>query len=278
MRGDRGEALEAHRRAVELNPTLSGGLASLYEYDYGRLDEAARLWERALESDPTNANTLWMAGRTYLHLGMTERAHALFDRAIKMQPGLAWVHYHISLTYNLEGRPQEARAEIQRTLAAGQESRDALLRAGLSAAALGDLAAARRYFERGFPEASSSWSWWKEHAGITLAWLPQQSGDAERAHQVLQEASERFEIRRRGHPWRPEDHVESARIRIVARDREGAIQALQTAVRSGWRLYYADPNDPILRSLQGDPRYDRLIAEVKADIARMRARVEREGW
>jgi hypothetical protein len=64
----------------------------------------------------------------------------------------------------------------------------------------------------------------------------------------------------------------------VAGDREGANRALQIAVQSGWRLYNADPNDPILGSLQGDPRYDRPMAEVKADIARMRERVEREGW
>ncbi|MGI9182495.1 MAG: protein kinase domain-containing protein [Longimicrobiaceae bacterium] len=278
IRGDREAALEAHRRAVALNPNLSGGLANLYEYDYGRLDEAARLWERELETDPTNAITIYMAGRNYQHLGMTERARALFDRAMKVQPGFPWIQIHFSMTYIIEGRPQEARAEIQRMLME-REHPDALLWAGQIAAALGDLSAARRYFEQGFPEASTVW--WKEQAGITLAWLLQQSGDAERAHHVLQEASDRFEVRRRGHPWRPEDHVESARIRIVAGDREGAIQALQVAVQSGWRLYYADPfggNDPILGSLQGDPRYDRLMAEVKADIARMRARVVREGW
>jgi serine/threonine protein kinase len=103
-------------------------------------------------------------------------------------------------------------------------------------------------------------------------------GESEQAHHVLQEASDRFEVRRRGLPWRPEDHVTSARIRIVAGDREGAIQALQVAVQSGWRQYNADPYDPVLGSLHGDPRYDRLMAEVRADVDRMRARVEREGW
>jgi hypothetical protein len=63
-----------------------------------------------------------------------------------------------------------------------------------------------------------------------------------------------------------------------ASPREGAIQDLQVAVQSGWRLYNGNPNDPILNSLQGNPRYDGLIAEVKADIARMRTRIERARW
>jgi tetratricopeptide (TPR) repeat protein len=129
---------------------------------------------------------------------MTERARALFDRAMKVQPGFPWILHHHSLTYIGEGRPQEARAEIQHLLAAARESPDALLLAGQIAAALGDLSAARRYIERGFPEASSVW--WKEQTGITLAWILQQAGDAERARQVLQGASHRFELRRRGLP------------------------------------------------------------------------------
>jgi tetratricopeptide (TPR) repeat protein len=275
LRGDREAALEAQRRAVAFDPNLSGGLANLYEYDYGHLDEAVRLWERELETDPTNASTLFKIGRIYLHLGMPAHARTLFDRAKKVQPDYPWAHYYTSLAYILEGRPQEAQSEVQRMLAA-RESPDALIWAGHSTAALGNLPAARRYLERGFPEASQAWT--KEQAGITLAWLLQQSGDAEGAHRVLQEVSDHFKVRRHGHAWRPEDHVQSARIRIVAGDREGAIQDLQVAVQSGWRLYNGNPNDPILNSLQGNPRYDGLIAEVKADIARMRTRVERARW
>jgi TolB-like protein/Flp pilus assembly protein TadD len=178
LQGDRESALEAHRRAVALNPNLSGGLANLYEYDYGHLDEAVHLWERELETDPTNATTLFKIGRIYLHLGMPAHARTLFDRGKKVQPDYPWAHYYTSLAYILEGRPQEAQSEVQRMLAA----------------------------------------------------------------------------------------------------REGAIQDLQVAVQSGWRLYNGNPNDPILNSLQGNPRYDGLIAAVKADIARMRTRIERARW
>jgi TolB-like protein/Tfp pilus assembly protein PilF len=276
LRGNREAAFEAHRRAVELNPNLSAGLANLYDYDFGRLDEAAHLWERTLETDPTNAIFLWLAGRTYLHLGMPERARALFGRAKKVQPAFHWLGYFASLTFLAEGRPQQARAEVQRTLAETRNSPDAMLWAGQITAALGDLSAAGHYFERGLPEPTSTWE--KERAELTLAWILQQSGEAEQARRLLQEASSRFKNRRRGHSLRPEDYAESAQIRVVAGDHEGAIRELQEAVRNGWRHYLQYPGDPILNSLRGDPRYDRLMAEVRADVDRMRARVEREGW
>lgn len=140
---------------------------------------------------------------------------------------------------------------------------------------LGDLPSAQRYFERALHEASSVWE--KQQAGITLAWILEQSGD-DRAGPLLQEASDRFVARRRGQPRRPEDHVDLARMRIVVGDKEGAIRELRDAVHNGWRTYNENFGDPVLGSLRGDARFDRLMAEVMTDVGNMRARVEREGW
>ncbi len=86
LAGERNAALDAHRRAVQLNSNLSGGLANVYHYSFGRLDEATRWWWPALEADPTNAYIVWLAGRTYLHLGMPARARPLLEKAIALQP------------------------------------------------------------------------------------------------------------------------------------------------------------------------------------------------
>jgi serine/threonine protein kinase/Tfp pilus assembly protein PilF len=274
--GERSAALESHRRAVMLNPNLTDGLADLYTFSFGRLDEGARWWRRALETDPINTLTLKQAGRNYLNLGMPAQARVLFDRVRELEPGYQGLRYYTSAAFLVEGRPQEAQAEIQSMLTDSRDNPDALLSAGHILAGLGDLATARSNFERGLAGSSSRLD--KEQAGLTLAWILQRSGERERAQVLLEEAVGQFEIRKRGQRWRPEDYVESARIRVVAGDREGAIRELREAVQNGWRLLSEPPNDPILGSLQGEARYDRLVTEVRADLDRQRARVVREGW
>jgi TolB-like protein/Flp pilus assembly protein TadD len=275
LRGEREAALEAHRRAVNISPNVSDGLANVYHFGFGRLDDAARWWGPVLRTDPTDAGMHWRAAWTYLHLGMFARARVLLERAVELQPETAWPRYHLALTHLLEGRRDEARTKIQRMLAVAGDDPSALLFAGHAAMALGDSSAARSYFEGGLTGAPD---WNGAHGALALAWILQRSGETERARAFLRDAATRFERRWGGHPRRPEDYADLARIRVLEGDREAAIRALEAGVQRGWRILYERPNDPIFDSLRGDPRYDRLIAEVEADIARMRERVEREGW
>jgi hypothetical protein len=64
----------------------------------------------------------------------------------------------------------------------------------------------------------------------------------------------------------------------VAGNREGALPELREAIQAGWRVLNEPPNEPRMGSLQGEHGYERLIAEVEADVDRMRTWVEREGW
>jgi TolB-like protein/Tfp pilus assembly protein PilF len=278
FQGDREAALAVHQRAVELNPNEAHGLANVLHYGFGRLDEAVRWWRPALEGDPANGLTNWLAGRTYLNLGMTDRARPLLEKAIEFVPGWAWPHFDLSMAYLLEGRSDEARAQVQRMLAASGSNPEALLLAGQHALAMGDLPAARRYFEQGLQEMPGSNSHHKTRGTLFLAWVLQQSGEAERARELTREAAQQLQPRVGGGQKRLDDYADLVRIRVLERDRAGALQAFEEAVRQGWRFYNDGTNDPILESLRGDPRYDRLMAEVRADVARMRARVEREGW
>jgi eukaryotic-like serine/threonine-protein kinase len=274
-RGDREAALEAHLQAVQLNPGFSDGLANLHHFSFGSLDEAVRWWRPALETDPTNPYAFLNAGRAYLSLGMTDRARELLDNSIAFEPEFGWAHYHLALVSLHEGKHEEARAQIRQMLAITREHPRSLALAGLAAMAMQDFHSARGYFERGLSEAPALE---RLHASMGLAWILQQSGEVERAHELVNRVAREFEQFWGGQPRRPEDFVALARIRLLQGDREDAIRQVETAVRQGWRLLYDQRNPPILGSLRGDPRYDRLIAEVEADIARMRARVERKGW
>jgi hypothetical protein len=160
-------------------------------------------------------------------------------------------------------------------LAATAEAPEALLFAGHAVLATGDLPMARQYFERGLAGAPA---YERALGELALAWIRQQSDAEQRARDLTQDATHRLRKRWGGDPKRPEDYVDLVKIRVLEGDREGALRAMDEGVRQGWRFLNDHPNDPILNSLRGDPRYDRLMAEVKADVDLMRARVEREGW
>jgi TolB-like protein/Tfp pilus assembly protein PilF len=272
FQGDREAALEVHQRAVALNPNDAAGLANVLHYGFGRLDEAVRWWRPALEGDPASGVSNWSVGRTYLHLGMTDRARPLLENAIEFLPGWAWPHFHLSVAYLLEGRRDAARTQIQGMLAASGSNPDALLLAGRHALATGDLPAARHYFEQGLRGKAGMNDWAKTDGMLGLAWVLQQSGEAERARELSREAAQQFQQRSGGSPRRLDEYARFARIRVLEGDRAGALQAFEEAVRRGWRFYNEGTNDPILESLRGE------MAEVRADVDRMRARVEREGW
>ena len=273
--GDSEAALQAHRQAVALSPSHSDGLAALHHWSFGRLDEAARWWAPALASAPTNTNTYWQAGKTYLCLGMLSRARELLGKSVAFEPSFAWAQHTLTLVFLREGNRGQARAQIERMIAANPEDPSALTFAGLGALAMADLAAARQYLERGLPEAQA---YVRRHGTVGLAWILQHSGEEARARELVKDALRQFEQFWGGQPKRPEDFMDLARIRLLQGNREEALQLMETAVSRGWRFVYHEPNALILQSLRGNPRYDDLMADVHADIDRMRARVEREGW
>ena len=53
------------------------------------------------------------------------------------------------------------------------------------------------------------------------------------------------------------------------------LDRLERALRAGWRQYYVMRHDPRWAALADNPRYRALMAEVKADVDRQRAEVER---
>jgi tetratricopeptide (TPR) repeat protein len=108
-------AHESIQRAIALEPGNPESLrlaASSAAY-LGRLDEALALARRAIEVDPFDALSRYRLGWVEYHMGALDEATADIKRALQLNPD-APGHGLLAEIYVLQGRPQDALAEIER--------------------------------------------------------------------------------------------------------------------------------------------------------------------
>lgn len=110
----------------------------------------------------------------------------------------------------------------------------------------------------------------------SLAWSYLQSGQPGEARQVL-DAVERWFAGAHGSAEmvKSTSLYEAARNAVLMGDDELALDRLEQAVTAGWREFYIKNRDPRWAALRDDPRYQALMAEVKADVDRQWKEVER---
>jgi hypothetical protein len=117
---------------------------------------------------------------------------------------------------------------------------------------------------------------WQAGALHALAWSYMEEGAAEKGRSVLHSLDrELHDLRRRGVLHRSEDLYFFARNSLLLGEEDLALERLEKAIAAGWRNYYFHLADPRWAALRDDPRHQALLAEVKADLDRQRAEVER---
>jgi tetratricopeptide (TPR) repeat protein len=116
--GRQDEAIAAHQRAIELDPTFAtphNNLGVVYS-DLGRQDEAIAAFQRAIELDPDFAAPHNNLGSVYRRQGRYEEAVAAFQRAIELDLTDAYPHNNLGNVYRDLGRQEEAIAAYRRAI------------------------------------------------------------------------------------------------------------------------------------------------------------------
>ena len=112
----------------------------------GKMDEAARLAEQALQETGDDADAFNTLGRTALAAGRREEAREWFRRALEQDPG----HADASMNFGAElfalGRIEEAIPHFRTALDANPNYWEAHLNMGLALSARGDSPGAERHF------------------------------------------------------------------------------------------------------------------------------------
>ena len=278
------EALTWYEKALEVTPGRADTHSSIGNYFcfvLGQLDEAVVRYAKSVSLDPGDPGFQAFMGEGYLHLGDPDRAKYWIQRSIELGPNNGWSIYAVQILHLYredDSSLDDARKAIERfprMRPALAVLRDHELREGR-------LAEARALYERFHPELLSEDDPRIDDnydIAIDLALVLIRTGEQERADLLLDRSLEYIQtIPRLGFGY----WIADVQIYALQGEKQKALAALREAIDEGWRglWWYFLERNPNLESLHGEPEYQAMVAEIKADMATQLARVremERNG-
>lgn len=129
------EAQIAFESALAIEPNLVpalGYMATIYA-EQGKFDEAAKIYERAINYDPQNATVRYLLADTLLKMQnpSAERIESELKRAIAIDSNLALAYSALGRLYVRQSRWTEARAALENGVRLNPKMVDALYQLGL---------------------------------------------------------------------------------------------------------------------------------------------------
>ncbi len=184
-------AEEAFKRALELNPNLSGFMGSEYAWylmTMGRQKESIVEAERLLSLDPLSYVTRWIVITAYYYAREHEEAIEMCRRTIELDPEDARIYWEMAVNYEQLGQHGDA-----------HQSRIAAMR--LSATPAEAIALYDSLYRQLGPDAYPQWMFMRAgpqscesaYGLVTAAWIHVRLGEKEKALDVLEEAYEKRE-------------------------------------------------------------------------------------
>jgi tetratricopeptide (TPR) repeat protein len=98
------------------NPIAQNNLGYFLAERSEKLDEALRLIQQALKSDPDNPSYLDSLGWVYFKQGKFDQAEENLKKALKLDAGSATIHEHLGDVYQKQGKTELAKTAWQKAL------------------------------------------------------------------------------------------------------------------------------------------------------------------
>ena len=117
------EAIDAHEKAIELNPDLYEAWVNLgitYRH-IGDLEQAEEHYKIALSIEPDYAELHSSIGALYIFKAEPELGIESLERAVELDPQLASAHANLALAYAMVGRFEEAEASLHQATVLGYD-------------------------------------------------------------------------------------------------------------------------------------------------------------
>ncbi len=117
--GENIKAVQAYRKAIELNPLKIGAiveLAELYKSN-GHFEPAAECYQRAIHKHPSSAALYSNSGVVYKQWGRLKRAEQSFRKSLALDPDVSTTHEGLGVILAKSGRYSEAEIEFKAAVA-----------------------------------------------------------------------------------------------------------------------------------------------------------------
>lgn len=268
------EALSQYLRVVEIEPDHAFAyvyIAAIHFLVHGRVDESLVWYHKAAQHDALSPSLQSAQAVGYLELGEPDSARIWVDRGLALRPDTFWTRWTSLLHSVYTGDDEAARADARALLEVAPRYWGAFHVLRNFDLAAGRLEVARSRYARAYreltepelPEVDAR----NYRAAIDLALVLIRLGEQERANDLLDGSLEVIGTM----PRLGVSGYDICDVRIYALQQrpERALAALREAVNEGWRLwvwFYLE-RDPNLDSIRGEPEFQRLHAELRADLA-----------
>lgn len=142
-------AEESFERALDINPADSNSLVAFGTYlrITGRPQEAIPVFERALDADPLSLTILFEIGKAEMYVGQPERTVQYAQRALEIDPSSVYANVSMLQARFWMGRLDQVWPWFVKAVAADPEDYETLAHFGLLAEELGDSGLADRYMD-----------------------------------------------------------------------------------------------------------------------------------
>lgn len=271
------EALVKYHRVIEIDPAIAAVyplIGFVYWEAYGRIAEALPWFEKGVSRSPSSPNYPAYLGLLYLDLGDHAEAGRRITKAIEIgsetyRPNVARAFLALyqgdnTIVSEYAGKALAANPNVWWGWAALALLRNEDLRAGR-------IGEARARYEQCFPALLNDEELQVNRINfqvtIDFALVLMRMGEQERAQRLLEKCLAFVQTIPRlgqGGFW-----IADTIIHALRGETRKAIAALREAIDEGWRAswwYYLN-HDPNLESIRGEPEFQALATEVKADMA-----------
>ena len=276
------EAKAQYEKVIEIDPTTTegySGIAYLYWFVYGRLDEAVPWLGKLVSLEPEDPGISALFGGLYQHLYDDKLAGCWINQGIKLGPESYWANLYMSYHYIFRGQYEQALPYAQQAQMVYSFDEYAIEILRDHEVRTGDYDKALSHYEESDPallaEDKPTINNMNYDSAIYLAYVLQLRGDRERADMLLDRS---LAFIRSGIPRLGLRGYDIADVQIYALkgEKQKALATLRQAIDDGWRAawrYYLE-HEPILESIRNEPEFQAMVYEIKADMAEQLARLK----